>query len=276
VPFEYVSVEEASRRRGLRMVVVGDVPSPWGEAAKGILHIKGIKWVGVRLLYDSELLKEWAGQRSAPVVVYENERPRSGWSEILLLAERLAPSPSLLPANPADRALVLGLAHERRRSAGRRIAGHVGRAAEGAAPNREPLLRRPLVDRHGCLQRDLRRIVQPAAPGAMPNGGRHKGRIHLAGCAYRHGTGPYFLRAPRYDVQGALGVAALALNHDGPSSPSAPCERTLCAASGGQFSPATAAPITDPRMSFIERPTVAGDKEILACSPPIAARTRCS
>jgi glutathione S-transferase len=112
VPFEYVSVEEAIRRRGLRMVVVGDVPSPWGEAAKGILHIKEIKWVGVRLLYDSELLKEWAGQRSAPVVVYENERPRSGWSEILLLAERLAPSPSLLPPNPADRALVLGLAHE--------------------------------------------------------------------------------------------------------------------------------------------------------------------
>ena len=112
MPFEYVGVEEAIRRRGLRMVVVGDVPSPWGEAAKGILHIKGIKWVGVRLVYDSELLKKWAGQRSAPVAVYENERPRSGWSEILLLAERLAPSPSLLPANPADRALVLGLAHE--------------------------------------------------------------------------------------------------------------------------------------------------------------------
>jgi hypothetical protein len=40
--FEYVSVEEAIKRRGLRMVVVGDVPSPWGEAAKGFLHIKGI------------------------------------------------------------------------------------------------------------------------------------------------------------------------------------------------------------------------------------------
>jgi glutathione S-transferase len=112
VAFEYVSVEEAIKRRGLRMVVVGDVPSPWGEAAKGILHIKGIAWVGVRLAYDSEPLKEWAGQRSAPVVIYENERPRSGWAEILLLAERLAPSPSLLPADPADRALVFGLAHE--------------------------------------------------------------------------------------------------------------------------------------------------------------------
>ena len=92
MPFEYVSVEEAIKRSGLRMVVVGDVPSPWGEAAKGILHIKGIEWVAVRLTYDSEPLKQWAGQRSAPVMIYENESPRSGWAEILLLAERLAPA----------------------------------------------------------------------------------------------------------------------------------------------------------------------------------------
>ena len=52
--FEYVSVEEAIKRHGLRMVVVGDVPSPWGETAKGFLHIKGIDWVAVRLTYDSE------------------------------------------------------------------------------------------------------------------------------------------------------------------------------------------------------------------------------
>ncbi|HML08275.1 MAG TPA: hypothetical protein VK430_09140 [Xanthobacteraceae bacterium] len=110
--FAYVGVEEAIKRRGVRMVVVGDVPSPWGEAAKGILHIKRIEWVAVRLAYDSELLKEWAGQRSGPVLVYDNERPRSGWAEILLFAERLAPAPALLPADPAARALLLGLAHE--------------------------------------------------------------------------------------------------------------------------------------------------------------------
>ena len=110
--FEYVEVKEAVKRHSLRMVVVSDVPSPWGEAAKGILHIKGIEWVAVRLVYDSELLKEWAGQRSAPVIMYENERPRSGWAEILLLCERLAPTPSLLPKDAAERALVFGLAHE--------------------------------------------------------------------------------------------------------------------------------------------------------------------
>ena len=90
--FQYLGVEEAIRRGGLRMVVVGDVPSPWGEAAKGFWHIKGIEWAAVRLVYDNEPLKEWAGQRSGPVAIYENERPRSGWAEILLLAERLAPT----------------------------------------------------------------------------------------------------------------------------------------------------------------------------------------
>jgi glutathione S-transferase len=110
--FQYVSVEEAINRGGLRMVVVGGVPSPWGEAAKGIFHIKRIDWVAARLAYDSEALKEWSGQRSGPVAVYEKERPRSGWSEILLLAERLAPNPTLLPSDPETRAAVFGLAHE--------------------------------------------------------------------------------------------------------------------------------------------------------------------
>ena len=112
MPFEYVSVDEAIARRGWRMVVVGGVPSPWGEAAKGILHIKGIDWTAVRLVYDSEPLKAWAGQRSGPIALYDDERPRAGWAEILLLAERLAPTPALLPEDAAERALTFGLAHE--------------------------------------------------------------------------------------------------------------------------------------------------------------------
>lgn len=110
--FEYVTVDEAMELDGLRMVVVGGTASPWGEAAKGILHIKGIDWVAVRLDYRSEPLKRWVGQRAGPIAVYNNDRPRSGWAEILLLAERLAPSPPLLPTDAAARALVFGLAHE--------------------------------------------------------------------------------------------------------------------------------------------------------------------
>jgi|SRR6185436_2874290 len=110
--WHYVSVEEAIARSGLRMVVVGGVPSPWGEAAKGLFHIHRLDWVAVRLAYDSDALKQWAGQRSGPVAIYNEERPRAGWAEILLLAERLAPASPLLPADAAERALVFGLAHE--------------------------------------------------------------------------------------------------------------------------------------------------------------------
>ena len=62
----YLSVEDAMQRGGLRMVVVGGVPSPWGEAAKGILHIKGIEWVAVRLAYDNELAEEVGGPAQRP------------------------------------------------------------------------------------------------------------------------------------------------------------------------------------------------------------------
>ena len=93
--FAYASVEEAIVRRGVRMVVVGNVPSPWGEAAKGILHIKGIEWAAVRLAYDSEALQQWVGQRNGPVLIYNDERPRSGWAENS--APRRAPGAGAAP-----------------------------------------------------------------------------------------------------------------------------------------------------------------------------------
>lgn len=107
----YLSVEEAITADGLRMVVVGRIPSPWSEAAKGIFHVKRIPWTAVRLAYDSPALKAWTGQRSAPVAMYEQEPPRSGWAEILELAERLAPQPPLMPHGTEDRATAFALAH---------------------------------------------------------------------------------------------------------------------------------------------------------------------
>ena len=108
----YVSVEEAVSRPGLRMVVVGNVPSPWSESAKGIFQVKGIQWTAVRLSYDSRLLKEWAGERSAPVAIYNDEPPRSGWADILQLAERLAPTPALLPDAVEQRETVMQLGRD--------------------------------------------------------------------------------------------------------------------------------------------------------------------
>jgi glutathione S-transferase len=112
MPFEFVELDEAKKRDGLRMVVVPGIPSPWGEAAKGILHVKKIPWVAVRLDAGSDEMFAWTGERSAPVAVYNDDVPRSGWAEILLLAERIEPSPALVPEDPADRALAFGLARE--------------------------------------------------------------------------------------------------------------------------------------------------------------------
>ena len=105
--FRYVSLDEAIAARGLRMVVVGGVPSPWGEAAKGIFHVKGLDWLAVRLVYDDERLAAWAGQKSGPVAIHDDEPPCAGWKEILLLAERLTPTPALLPRQGAARDEVL-------------------------------------------------------------------------------------------------------------------------------------------------------------------------
>jgi len=108
--FEYLPVERAIAAPGLRMVVVGNVPSPWGEAAKGIFHIKRIPFSAVRLVYDNDALKQWAGQLSGPVAIYDSEPPRSGWAEILMLAERLAPAPALLSLEPNERGRALAIA----------------------------------------------------------------------------------------------------------------------------------------------------------------------
>src|ERR1051325_8294529 len=109
-----LSLSAARERSGLRVAFVRGVPSPWGQAAKGILEIKGIPFV--RAYQEAEdpptLLRDWTGQESFPVVAYERERPRTGWAEILFLAERLAPTPALIPADPEQRTLLFGLAHE--------------------------------------------------------------------------------------------------------------------------------------------------------------------
>lgn len=109
-----VSLSTARDLGGVRLLMLRAVPSPWGQAAKGILEIKKIPFVRAHQDGDDPdtLLKDWTGQRSYPVVAYERERPRSGWADILLLAERLAPTPALVPAEPELRTLLFGLAHE--------------------------------------------------------------------------------------------------------------------------------------------------------------------
>ncbi len=111
---DYKDVNEARSMPGLRLALTRGVPGPWSESAKSIFHVKGIAYTPVAQYggQANEDLVAWTGCRNAPVAVWNDEAPRSGWLEILMLAERLAPEKPLLPANPATRALTIGLSHE--------------------------------------------------------------------------------------------------------------------------------------------------------------------
>ncbi|MBJ19049.1 MAG: hypothetical protein GY910_00125 [bacterium] len=111
---DYVEPEEARALPGLRLALTTGVPGPWSEAAKSIFHVKKIEYVPVRqtAAEANEALVAWTGHRNAPQALYDDEPPRIGWEEILMLAERLSSEPSLIPSEPRDRALMFGLSHE--------------------------------------------------------------------------------------------------------------------------------------------------------------------
>ena len=111
---KFVDVEEARSLEGLRLVLTTGVPGPWGEAAKGILHVKRLPYVAVRQEGGGEnaALAAWTSQTSAPVAVWNDEPPRTTSLGILFLAERLAPTPPLIPDDPEDRARMFGYCHE--------------------------------------------------------------------------------------------------------------------------------------------------------------------
>lgn len=111
---EYLDLEAARARRGLRLVLSRGVPGPWGEAAKNIFHLKGLDYARVSQFpgQPNDALYDWTGQRSAPVAIYDDEPLCTTWFSILLLAERLAATPRLIPETEAERALMFGLAYE--------------------------------------------------------------------------------------------------------------------------------------------------------------------
>ena len=110
----YLTPADIIAHKGLRIVLVQGLPSPWGQAAKTIFEIKGLDYVAAPLIPAGENreIVAWSGQNSGPVVAWANEKPIDRWIDILYLAERLAPTPSLIPADPLQRALMIGLSHE--------------------------------------------------------------------------------------------------------------------------------------------------------------------
>jgi glutathione S-transferase len=111
---DYLEVAEARARRGMRLALTAGYPGPWGEAAKAIYRQKSIPFVMVRQVVGApnDELFAWTGQRNAPVAVYDDERPRVHWADILAQAERIAPEPRLVPEDPEARVRLFGLANE--------------------------------------------------------------------------------------------------------------------------------------------------------------------
>ena len=111
---EYISVAEARKQSGMRMVLGQGIPGPWAEGIRGILDVKNIPYT--RGLFeigsDHADLIAWTAQASAPAIAWNDEFPKSNWAEQLYLAERIQPEPALIPANQADRIKMFGYANE--------------------------------------------------------------------------------------------------------------------------------------------------------------------
>jgi glutathione S-transferase len=109
---EYVDLPTAQAARGVRMVVSGLVPSPWSQAAKGLFRVIGVPALAVRSNREDPQLAAWTRSHNVPVVIHDDEPPRTVWSEIVALAARLGPPGALLPTALADRVALVGLLHE--------------------------------------------------------------------------------------------------------------------------------------------------------------------
>ena len=110
---DYIDIEQAKTLDGLRIVAPPGRPNPWAEGLKGMCHVKNLPFtlVGKAAGHDAAL-QDWTRQSSAPVAVWNEERPRTTWNEQLYLVERLAPQPSLVPDDETDRILMFGLCNE--------------------------------------------------------------------------------------------------------------------------------------------------------------------
>lgn len=109
---DFVDLATARATPGLRLVILAGAPSPWSQAAKAMVELKRIPAVGVRLRPKDADIRAWTGSQNAPVALFDDEIPRTGWAEILALLERLEPGVPLVPAAIDARLRMFGLAHE--------------------------------------------------------------------------------------------------------------------------------------------------------------------
>jgi glutathione S-transferase len=108
----FVDLEEAHAARGVRLLAAALLPSPWTEAAKGLFHVNQIPVSVVRFRRGDAAQVAWAGVANAPAIFFDEDPPRTGWAQILALAERLGPPGALVPQDLDARVRLFGLAHE--------------------------------------------------------------------------------------------------------------------------------------------------------------------
>jgi len=111
---DYLSVEEAQAKPGLKLVLTAGVPGPWSESAKALFRHHEVPFHRIRQDggRDNPELVAWTKHRNAPIAVYNDEAPRVRWLELLDLAERLGKGASLFPKDRSDRMLMVGLINE--------------------------------------------------------------------------------------------------------------------------------------------------------------------
>src|SRR5687768_1472648 len=106
---EYVDLETGRARRGTRLVTASAVASPRSEAAKGLFTIAALPAVVVPRGPLSPEVTAWLGGiDNLPVVLHDDEPPRTNWAAIVGLVARLAPN-QLVPSDPAERVRVMGM-----------------------------------------------------------------------------------------------------------------------------------------------------------------------
>lgn len=108
---QFVDIETAKTARGVRVVASAVVPSPWSEAAKALFTIARVPFVVVRATPRDPAIWAWTHAHNVPVVFHDDEPPRTVWSQIIALVDRLAPN-TVLPAAIDRRVTTMGLIHE--------------------------------------------------------------------------------------------------------------------------------------------------------------------
>jgi glutathione S-transferase len=179
---EFVDLETAKTARGVRLVTSAVVPSPWSEAAKALFTLARIPFVVVRAAPRDPAIFAWTHAHNVPAVFHDDEPPRTVWSQIVALADRLVPG-ALLPTELDQRIATIGLVHEIAGEDGlgwnaRLMMIHTGLTTDGARGFAPPVAKY-LAAKYGY------------APDRIDHA-RSRARQVLTALAARLGDAPYF------------------------------------------------------------------------------------